>query len=144
MKALKLLIPTLAPFTHQDAAWKLQLMQQWSTIMGSLAERVSIAKIEQDTITLSACDASWMHELYMLSGLIKQKINQALGAPYITNIRFKQTITQKKEHTKYVSLGQPETVRMLTTREIKALQKITDEELSHAMKGFLYRCLRSS
>ena len=47
----------------------------WIKIIGSLAPKVFIYKIYNDTIVLGVCDSSWMQELYMISHVLKQKLN---------------------------------------------------------------------
>ena len=55
--------------------WKFQLVTNWPTIVGSLAARMHIEKIEHDSIIIGVCDSAWLQELYLLSDVLLQKIN---------------------------------------------------------------------
>lgn len=122
--------------------WKLHLVTNWTYIVGPLSSRICIEKIEHDTLVVGVCDSAWLQELYLLSGVLLQKINQALPAPYIKKITFKQAANRTnytpKQRTikiipKYVQ-------RPLTQQERCALQAINDQELSVALYNFLLRC----
>ena len=55
--------------------WKFLLMSKWQQIMGNLACKVFILKIQKKTIVLGVSDSCWMQELNLLSELLKEKIN---------------------------------------------------------------------
>lgn len=81
-----------------------------------------------------------MQELYALSSLLLEKINQALPQPHLKKIRFKHAtpkitkeLGEKKKNKKY-------SPHLLTCREQAALDKITDLELRSALEQFLMRC----
>jgi hypothetical protein len=105
-----------------------------------LHEKVSLQKIYKDSVVLGVYDQSWMQELYLLSKLILKKINIHLDRPRIETIRFqcieKKIKTPKKEHPKNLIHKKV----ALKPAELKALQKIQDQELCKALEGFLTKC----
>lgn len=109
--------------------------------MGTLVSKVSIYKIYNDSIILGVSDSGWMQELYLLSNLIKQKINAVLDKPRIETIRFHYVTNSKTSKVTSPYLETPVTTeRILTTREKKALEKIHDPELSQALARLLQKC----
>lgn len=141
MKHIKQLLPNMHTISNQNKQWKLMLIQNWESIIGSLASKVSIHKIYNHSITLGVSDSSWMHELYLLSDLIKKKINEALDKPHIQTIRFHYVTTTKKSVQKNqdpVSL--PHKEKTLTNKEKKALEEIKDPELVKALTRLLQKC----
>lgn len=140
MKHIKDCLPHISVSnSHQN--WKFQLMNEWTAIMGSLVGKVSIYKIYNNSIILGVSDSGWMQELYLLSNLIKQKINAVLDRPRIETIRFHYVTKQtcKKPDT-IVTTEIIAKERSLTTREKKALDKITDPELSEVLIRLLQKC----
>lgn len=130
---------------NQEHYWKFLIMSKWTEIMGSLAGKVSIHKIHQNTVILGVCDSSWMQELHLLSELIKEKINQILGDNRIESIKLKYVApTKKTTQKKAASAQQPCVDRTLTKQELEALEKIEDKELSQALIGFLKKCHQPS
>ncbi len=126
--------------------WKFQLVTNWPTIIGSLASRMHIEKIERDTIVVGVCDSAWLQELYLLSNVLLQKINEALPAPYIKKIIFKHAAIP---HAKKVRRTKPKQKnkcpeRSLTEQEQTALASINDQELSNALHQFLLRCQQTN
>lgn len=124
----------------QTVEGKMHVIANWAAIMGPLAERISAERIEGDTIIVRVCNSVWMQELYALSDLLLEKINQALPTPYLKKIRFKHAfpLVQKKQApvpTK-ISCAQP----TLNSQERRTLQTIADIELRTALERFLVRC----
>jgi len=139
MKAIKPLINTL--FGQQEN-WKVQLLQHWPTIIGSLNAKVVLEKIEQDCLVLGVTDACWLQELYMLSPVLRQAINKKLDVPRIKTLRFKR-VGNKKKGTR--TQQQPLRAALhsegpLSKKEEQALAHIKDPELQSAIKKFLFRC----
>jgi len=131
----------LQPSIHLEA-WKLNLIKNWPTIIGSLHDKVSLQKIYATSVVIGVHDSSWIQELYLLSKLILKKINDALDKPRILTLRF-QCIEKKiiiaKQKSKLITIKKK---RELQPQEVKALQKIDDPQLSDALQGFLQRCLQ--
>lgn len=126
---------------NQEHYWKFLLMSRWEEIVGNLASKVFVYKIYQKSLVLGVNDSSWMQELHLLSGLIKDKINTILGCNQIESIKLKyvaetKKIIQKKEKT--IPLLQQ--TKKLTAQEVQALSVIKDQELSQALVGFLQKC----
>ena len=113
--------------------------------MGTLVSKVSIRKIYNDSITLNVSDSSWMQELYLLSSLIKKKINAALDKPRIETIRFYYAAQKEEKIEKTIEeIATPNKEITLTTKEQNALKKISDPELYQALTRLLQKCHRSS
>jgi hypothetical protein len=127
----------LAPEQH----WKLNLLNNWAAIIGSIGQYVHIEKIHDDTLILSVVDSCWMQELYLLSDLLLKKINQNLDEPRIKNLRFKQSSVRKKKVA--CAKVKPKPLHknvLLSAQERAALEKIKDPQLSKALEEFLVRC----
>lgn len=144
MKHVKNFLPNIKNVSFDEKKWKLNLMQQWNSIMGALVSKVSIRKIYADSITLNVSDSSWMHELYLLSGLIREKINAALDKPRIETVRFyyaaHQTKSKRNSHVIPNVIEEPAQEVTLSSKHAKALEKITDPELSKALTRLLKKC----
>lgn len=126
---------------HADNNWKIQLLDQWPLIMGNLGTKVHLEKIQDDTLILGVTDSCWMHELYMLSHLLIQKINQKLDQPRIKKLRFKAVGDKPK--LAYTAPTKQQYIKKeisLTPSEQRALAKIKDPQLQDALKQFLVRC----
>jgi hypothetical protein len=130
-------------FQSKQLDWKIKLLKEWPSIMGSLARYVSIVKIYDDTIILGAQDSCWLQELYLLSSQIITTINQSLDQPRIKQVRFKQVghIT-KKNHSSPIIPGKTAPPICLNAREKMALNRIKNENLRSALQSFLIRCYR--
>lgn len=145
MDHIKDIVHNIIKASSPENDWKGVIMQNWPTIIGSLASRVFIEKIYQDTIVLSVTDSCWMQELYLLSEILKNKINQTINQPRIKTIRFKYGT---KKNMPLMKKKQPEarsfTPRKLTAAELAALSKIQDQELSEVLARFLQKCHHST
>ena len=141
MQNVKNILDTLLQPSIHNEAWKLNLIKNWPSIIGSLHDKVSLQKIHATRVVLGVHDSSWIQELYLLSKLILKKINNSLDQPRILTIRF-QCIEKKEikaqQKTKIVVKKKIE----LKPQEFKALEKINDPQLSDALQGFLQRCLQ--
>lgn len=126
---------------HTDANWKVQLLRDWQNILGNLGTKVHLEKIHDDTLVLGVSDSCWMQELYMLSHLLINKINQRLDRPRIKKLRFKTVGDQPRMQYKPTP-KQEYVVKNITLNptEQRALEKIKDPQLQDALKGFLIRC----
>jgi hypothetical protein len=140
-RSIKTLLEPFFQSINHD--WKIKLLKEWPTIMGSLARYVSIVKIYDDTIFLGVYDSCWLQELYMLSSEIKNTINQNLDQSRIKQIRFKQIGRSSKQPlatpTDHAELSFP---IELSAREKVALGRIKNENLRMALESFLIRCYR--
>ena len=129
-------------FLKQQGNWKHYLMANWNHIVGAIAHHARIEKIENETVVIGVSDSAWLQELYLLSPVLLNKINQSLEKPYLKNIRFKHAYKKRycKTNKKCVKQIEKPKQRELTYREKSALEKITDTELSQALTNFLMRC----
>ncbi len=124
-------------------SWKITLLNKWPEIMGNLARHVSIEKIHADCIVLGVQNSSWLQELYLMGPTILETINQNLDHPRFKTVRFKQkgsTPVRKKKPERHVA---PKTIQIsISSREQRALDRITDPELKEVLHSFLVRCHR--
>lgn len=136
---------------NKEANWQAFLISNWQTIIGNLKNHVCLERVYEDTIILGVNNSSWMHELYMLSDMLKQKINSHFKKPHIQKIRFK--LINKKEFHSTLSKSisgksyQNNGLKTIPTEKIKlnfqqerALDKIKDKELSEFLKIYLQKC----
>lgn len=144
MNHIKNIVAQIITHSTPEQSWKTNIMQNWSTIVGTLATKIFIEKISKDTITLSVTDSCWMQELHLLSDLIKQKINTHIGSNHIEHIRLKYS-AQKQQLIRKKNICPPvvQQPKDLTHQEIKALDQIKDPELSQALMRFLQKCHHS-
>lgn len=135
------IVHTLLP---QQEAWKVYLIQNWSTITGDLSDKMCIIDIQKTTLVIGVYEASWLQELYFLSSLLLTKINQHLDKPRLNTLRFKAVgRKKKKKFTKPIIIEQNKKIT-LTNREKDALERISDTQLRTALKQFLIRCYRET
>lgn len=139
----------LSKLVSEDNSWKVKLLSNWSEIIGNLSDKVSIEKIERDLLVLNVSNPAWAQELFMLSHVLKKKINDFLGNKYINQIRFKtirrnyknnKNFFTQKEFNDY-SRGELKDI-FLTPEEKKELSKILDDELKEHMENFYLCCKR--
>ncbi len=128
-------------FKQQDN-WKTYLMANWPTIIGDLKKYVTIEKVFDETLVLGVSDSTWMQELYMLSNILINKINQSLDKPHVKYVRFKLRSEKPAAKCNNQTKKPKPTVNKhkLTFREKKALEKISDRELHEALENFLNKC----
>ena len=79
----------------KEHVWKMKLFQNWDGIIGSLKSKVRIEKLEGSMLVLGVCHPAWAQELFMLSNVIKNKINRLLKEDKIKDIDF-LIITDRK------------------------------------------------
>lgn len=137
---LKDIVPTI----FKEHAWKIQLLNNWQTILGNLSNNVCIEKINDDTLTLGVYDSCWIQELYLLSHVLLKTINEKLDKPRIKRLRFK-LVGIKKTKTKHTPIAPKKDKSMivnLSHAEQQALNHIKDQQLRQALENFLIRCYR--
>jgi hypothetical protein len=127
-----------------EEQWKITLLTNWNTILGTLSTKVCLEKIQGDTLLLGVYDSCWMQELYLLSGLLIATINQNLDQPRIKHLRFKKIVPRARK--KNAPAQQPVVTTpiqvTLTTRQQEALATVKDPHLRHALQQFLIRCYK--
>ena len=131
----------LSNIINVESNWKIQLFQNWDSIIGDLGEQVQLEKVVGNTLVLGVYDSCWMQELYMLSRVLIKTINSKLDKPYIKNIRFKHTVRRKLENKKE-KVESVEKKIELSFREEKTLEEIKDPELSAALRDFFIHCYK--
>lgn len=151
MHNIKNILDSLLQPTVRTESWKLNLIKNWPIIVGNLHEKVFLQKINATSVVLGVYDSSWMQELYLLSKLILKKINSNLDRPRIETLRFQciessyaQTRTNKALALRKSAAEKENTPIcqkfVLKPKELLALHKIKDQQLSLALQGFLQRC----
>ncbi len=127
--------------------WRSVLLKNWNTIVRSLATRVRLEKVTHDMIIVGVYESHWMHELYLLSPVLIDSVNDFLGKPYIKQVRFKlveeKTLPshyKAREKQPHLKNGFMEREVTLTTNQKGALEKIADPQLRDALIGFWRKC----
>jgi len=131
----------LHSFFKQES-WKVKLLSEWESIVGNLASKMILEKIESTSLVIGVYESCWLQELYLLSSVLINTINKHLDKPRIQNIRFihatpKQIIKKKNDEPKILTKQPP---LCLSHREEEALSKIKDKQLKEALHKFLGRC----
>lgn len=123
-------------------AWHIKLFEQWPTIVGNLQQVMRLEKIAGSMLIIGVYDASWMHELHMLSPVLIQTINQHLATPHVHRVRFKQVMRSKAMPKPIIASAPLQQVALpqLTYAQEAALNKIGDEQLRSYLHTFLGRC----
>lgn len=62
----------------RDAQWKIVLLKHWDDIIGPMKENVSLEYIKNNRLYLGVTHPAWAQELFLLSPILKKKINQLL------------------------------------------------------------------
>lgn len=135
----------LQPFLQSKMQqWKIQLLEQWSKIVGPLASNVTIEKIYEDAILLGVYDSCWMQELYLLSPTLLQTINQNLDQPRIKQVRFKLIAKKKNNKKETITSHSKDDIPSIKLKKVEqvALQRIKDPHLRSVLEKFLIRCYR--
>jgi len=138
---VKDLVQNIIKEINNNDSWKLNLLTNWNSIIGNLHTKLKLEKIHEDTLIVSVNDSCWMQELYLMSNIIINNINKALGQHRINKLRFKLTqekikkiyIPQKKELEEKINFN---------SKEMIALTKIEDPHLSQVLEKYLIRCYR--
>lgn len=142
MENVKNILEALLQPSSKQQAWKLHIIKNWPSIIGNLHEKVSLQKINNSSVVLGVYDSCWIQELYLLSKLILKKINAHLDHPRIETIRFQciEKATKKESMKKKQTTDATSCNIILKPRELVALEKIRDPQLSQALQGFLAKC----
>ena len=148
------MIPQLKQVIHTlldpSKDWRFYLLTHWNAIMGSLAARVRLEKIEltqeQAVLFLGVYESVWLQELHMLSAVLIRSINSTLGQPYIKQVRLSLVIKQQDRSKKYAKTIEryAEAKTTLTEKEQKALSAISNSDLQKTLHTFLLRCSENS
>lgn len=136
--ALKQIIPAIF---KNPVDWRLTLLNNWTTIVGGLQTRIRLEKIYEDTIVIGVYESHWMQELYLLSSLLIDKINEHLKEKRINHLRFK--LVEEKKRILFAQSSQKKLIIkevQLTDLQKNALIEIKDEQLSSALITFWQRC----
>ncbi len=136
-KNIKSLLHDLLPL---ESNWKLQLLANWDSIMGNLKTKVRLEKILDDTLILGVSDSCWMQELYLLSPLLLNQINNALETPRIKYVKFKKASFSAAKKKELQDQEKKITPIVFSKAEEHALSKIHDAELKKVLEKFLFRC----
>jgi len=127
----------------QSNNWQLQLLKNWPNIVGSIRTKVQLLKIYEDTLVIGVLDSCWLQELYLLSPLLIQTINEKLDRPRIKNLRLKAVGITDKKLKKEAPLKKISVAPVhLSAHEQETLNSIPDEQLRHVLKNYLIRCHR--
>lgn len=129
----------------QHNNWQLQLLQCWPSIVGNIKTDVQLLKIYEDTLVIGVMDSCWLQELYLLSPLLIQTINQKLDLPRIKKLRFKSIgITDKKIKKESRKKVTEEKTIQLNAQEKEILVQIKDKQLATFLHDYLIRVYREN
>lgn len=134
----------LADIFPKKEQWKIKLFQKWGTIIGKLKNKVRIEKISPNLIVLGVTHPAWAQELHLLSDVLKQRINKALGGERIKKIRFKVVNMKKSSSSnKKINEVQKTTLNeknLFSKKEEKTLKKIKNKDLRLVLEQYYKRC----
>jgi hypothetical protein len=124
-----------------DDDWRKRLVKEWPTMVGDLHTRMRFEKISHDVLVIGVYDIHWMHELYMMSPMILQAINEKLGGNFVAKIRF--SVVNKTDRFRKVFDGASESYifeKPLAERQQKILSTVKDQQLQDALSKLWQRC----
>lgn len=128
-------------FLARQNNWQLSLLQNWPTIIGSIKTRVELLKIYDDTLVIGVLDSCWLQELYLLTPLLLQTINEKLDQPRIKKLRFKSLGIIDKPVKKETLIKKTSTKEViLNAQDQEILANVQDEQLRKVLKDYLVRC----
>jgi hypothetical protein len=142
IKPIKHFLTALIPQQH---LWKIELFKKWDGIIGNhLKDKISIKKIENGILYLSASHPVWAQELLLLSPLLKEQINAQLSEKKIRDIKFctaPQVITTPNNvHTKHHHAHATIIPQKLNSQEYALLASLPSPELQSAIAAYFIRC----
>lgn len=124
-----------------DDDWRKRLVKEWPAMVGDLHNRMRFEKISHDVLVIGVYEMHWMHELYMMSPMILQAINEKLGGSYVAKIRF--AVVNKAERSRKKAGGVCSDERQgkpLAEPQQKALASVKDQQLQEALSKLWQRC----
>ncbi|KKQ32834.1 MAG: hypothetical protein US49_C0005G0053 [candidate division TM6 bacterium GW2011_GWF2_37_49] len=125
----------------QEYSWKIILLEGWEYIIGDLKKNVIIEQIKEDVLFLGVVHPAWAQEMFALTPVLKQKINDYLGKEHIKSIRIKLKQTNKQNKKQSTNLQKLDFVQpVLTINEIENLNRIKNTELREVMQCFYLKC----
>jgi len=131
----------VADLLEADTDWRKRLVKEWQIIVGNLHVRMRLERVVHDTVVIGVYEVHWMQELYMLSGMIMNAINQKLGDEYVTKLRF--VVADKARDRQKKSLDiikKPDHTKPLAAPQQAMLKKISDQKLQDVLSQLWYRC----
>lgn len=127
----------------KEHTWKMKVLREWSSILGPLARKVILHRVDDTAVVLAVNHPSLAQELLMLTDIIRSKINNAIGSEIIMTIHFK-TFAQRPEAPIVVQPAPPQEIIKpkipLTHAEKKQLSSVESQELRSALAEFYSRC----
>ncbi len=142
IKPIKHFLTALIPQQH---LWKIELFNKWDSIIGNhLKDKISIKKIENGILYLSASHPVWAQELLLLSPLLKEQINAQLSEKKIRDIKFcaalQITTARNNAYTTAQEARTPGIPPKLNSQEHALLASLPSPELQSAIAAYFIRC----
>ena len=133
----------MTQFLSDNDDWRKQLTRDWANIVGGLHTKMRLEKIMHDTVVIGVYELHWMQELFMISSMIMDTMNQKLGGPHVTKLRF--VVAGSKNDGTLRKRGSPRhhvraERKPLAVHQKKVLEAIEDEQLRAALERLWYRC----
>lgn len=125
----------------QEYFWKISLLENWENIIGDLKKNVTIEQIKEDVLFLGVVHPAWAQEIFVLTPILKQKINTYLGKEYIKSIQIRLR-QSKKQDKKMTNVATEFSFKQaaLTSNELEILTQIKNAELREIMQNFYMKC----
>jgi len=135
------IISALSKVLPQQHGWKMKILREWNNILGPLARKVTLQRVDDHAVVLAVTHPGLAQELLMLSDLIRDKINASIGTALITTIHFRTT-AQRPLQAKAPVVRPTPTIekQVLLPHEERHLDVINNKELRSAMADFYARC----
>lgn len=136
------IISVLNKVLPQEQAWKMKILRNWESILGPLSRKVVLQRIDDHAVILAVTHPSLAQELLMLSDLIREKINAAIGHEMIRTIHFRTTTARRSEQQQQATVKPytPAPKPALSSAEQKHLAVIEGKELREALAAFYATC----
>lgn len=129
---------------EKEENWQLFVVQNWTTIVGTLHTKMCLEKIVEDMLVIGVYDVHWMQELHLLSSMIIRTINAKLGENRVARLRFMLVNRRRLLHKKSVaslSKSIPKKIFFPDTCT-RVLTHIKNKDLHDALQKYLERCMQ--
>jgi hypothetical protein len=138
-------------FVPANDEWKVKLFNNWDKVLGNLSEKVVILKVERNFLLLGVTHPALAHEMFMLSDILKEKINSLFDRERIKYIRFQIVKKQQnffvQKDNLFIDKSNDAQIKKnlnLNSIEYSNLSKVKDIELKSLLKDFYLKSKREN
>ncbi|MBN2267487.1 MAG: DUF721 domain-containing protein [Candidatus Babeliaceae bacterium] len=147
--SLKELVARVVPKSRD---WQTVLFAGWQFAVGDLHQHMRLERVDGSRLVVAVYDSHWMHELFMLAPAIIKAVNEYIGSPEVSHIKFtlarsrRRSSSLKENDSAKVKKDLGESRESAARPQIGArhelvLRSVKDDELQEVLRGFFNRCV---